>query len=71
MLNIILCGYNGAMGKHLIEQIEASAELNISGGVDRTFNPSFNFPQFSDFDLQKLSGDVIIDFSHHSGMTIN
>lgn len=66
MLNIILCGYNGAMGKHLIEQIEASAELKISGGVDRTFNPSFSFPQFTDFDLQNLSGDVIIDFSHHS-----
>lgn len=66
MLNIILCGYNGAMGKHLVEQIEAATELTISGGVDRTFNPNYSFPQFTDFDQTALTGDVIIDFSHHS-----
>lgn len=66
MLNIILCGYNGAMGKHLIEQIEASTELQISGGVDRTANPNYSFPQFDHFDQAQLKGDVIIDFSHHS-----
>lgn len=65
MINVILCGYNGAMGKHLIEQIESSEHLQISGGVDRTFNPNYTFPQFDHFD-QQLKGDVIIDFSHHS-----
>lgn len=66
MLNIILCGYNGAMGKHLIEQINANPALCISGGVDRTPSASYDFPQFQSFNSEALRGDVIIDFSHHS-----
>lgn len=72
MINIILCGYNGAMGKHLIEQIEANANLSVSAGIDRTKNANYNFPQFKNFrELQGAmddmpSGDVIIDFSHHT-----
>lgn len=66
MINIILCGFNGAMGKYLIEQIEANPFMQISAGVDRTPNPQYAFPQFQDFEDEALSGNVIVDFSHHS-----
>lgn len=66
MIKIILCGFNGAMGKHLIEQIEANPNLEISAGIDRTHNPAYTFPQFPDFSADEISGDVLIDFSHHS-----
>lgn len=66
MIKVILCGYNGAMGKHLIEQIEASPQLEICAGVDRTFNDRLTFPQFESFERLNVLGDVIVDFSHHS-----
>lgn len=66
MTKIILCGYNGAMGKHLIEQIEAHPELEISAGVDRNLNPAYSFKQFTSFSEDGITGDVIVDFSHHS-----
>lgn len=66
MTKIILCGYNGAMGKHLIEQIEAHPQMEISAGIDRTFNPAYSFKQFTGFTEEGIAGDVIVDFSHHS-----
>lgn len=66
MINIILCGYNGAMGKHLIEQINANPNLQISAGVDRTYQEGLNFPQYTDFSNEAIEGDVVVDFSHHS-----
>lgn len=66
MIKIILCGYNGAMGKHLIEQIEANPQMEISAGVDRNLNPSYAFKQYTNFLDDEITGDVIVDFSHHS-----
>lgn len=66
MINVILCGYNGAMGHHLIEQISASEHLQIACGIDRTPNPNYAFPQFQSFEAEGVMGDVIVDFSHHS-----
>lgn len=66
MIKIILCGYNGAMGKHLIEQIEAHPALEISAGVDRNLSSNYAFKQFTSFSEEGIDGDVIVDFSHHS-----
>lgn len=66
MIKIILCGFNGAMGKHLIEQIEANPNMEISAGIDRGTNSAYAFKQYPDFLADDLQGDVIIDFSHHS-----
>lgn len=66
MIKIILCGYNGAMGKHLIEQIEAHPQMEISAGIDRHQNSSYTFNQYTSFADAGISGDVIVDFSHHS-----
>ncbi len=66
MIKIILCGYNGAMGKHLIEQIEANPRMEISAGVDRNLNSNYAFKQYTSFSDDEITGDVIVDFSHHS-----
>lgn len=66
MINIILTGCNGAMGKNLVELIEANPDLNVSAGVDRTFNDAYKFKQYTDFNSDDITGDVIIDFSHYT-----
>lgn len=66
MLNIILSGFNGAMGKNLIEIIEENENLNISCGVDRSSNSRYLFDQFVSFEDDGIKGDVIIDFSHYT-----
>lgn len=65
MLNIILSGYNGQMGKVLKGLIEESDDLNICFGVDRSATEE-KFDTFNDFSKAPITGDVIIDFSHHS-----
>lgn len=66
MIKIILCGYNGAMGKHLVEQITSSQHLEIACGIDRHNNSLYTFTQFNSFEECTIDGDVIVDFSHHT-----
>lgn len=66
MLNIVLSGFNGAMGKNLIEIIEASESMQVSSGVDRASNKAYSFDQFENFESDGIKGDVIIDFSHYT-----
>lgn len=66
MIDIILAGTSGAMGKHLIEQIGLNPELKISAGIDRNLVSGCPFPQHIQFDPTSIFGDVIIDFSHPS-----
>lgn len=66
MINVILSGYHGAMGKHLIEQIEASPDLQISAGIDRSPLGNPGFSEYASFEQEGILGDVIVDFSHHS-----
>lgn len=63
MLNIILTGSGGAMGKCLVELISEASDLAISAGVDRTTHEQYDFPQFTSFS-DEVKGDVIVDFSH-------
>lgn len=66
MINIILSGFNGAMGKNLVEIISSSEGMQVSSGVDKSSNQSLDFPQFENFNCEGIVGDVIIDFSHFS-----
>jgi len=65
MLNIILTGSGGAMGKFLVDLIDEASYMQVSAGIDRTIHNQYNFPQFTEFS-DDVSGDVIIDFSHFS-----
>ena len=66
MIQVILTGTSGAMGKHLIEQIQMSDHMTISAGIDRQLVSDCPFPQYVCFDKASVTGDVIIDFSHPS-----
>lgn len=66
MIQVILTGTSGAMGKHLIEQIQLSDHMTISAGIDRQLLADCPFPQHICFDAATVSGDVIVDFSHPS-----
>lgn len=65
MLNIILTGSGGAMGKNLVELISEAPDMQVSAGIDRTIHDNYNFPQFTEFS-DEVKGDVIVDFSHFS-----
>ncbi len=65
MVNIILTGSGGAMGKTLVELIGEAPDLQISAGVDRTVHPQYDFPQYTSF-TEEVKGDVIVDFSHYT-----
>ena len=71
-MKIMLTGYNGRMGKAIIEaayDAQNSKDIEIAVGVD--INPApinFSFPVFykpSDYTGEL---DVIVDFSHHSAI---
>ena len=68
-INIMLTGYNGRMGRAIIEATEKSDLFSVIVGID--INPApinLAFPVFlqpSDF-TGKV--DVIIDFTHHSAI---
>lgn len=67
MLNIILTGTGGAMGKVLVELIGDAQDMQISAGIDRTVHDNYDFKQFTAFN-DEVQGDVIIDFSHFSAV---
>ena len=60
-MRAIICGANGAMGKLirdiLGEEVIGLVSIDGENNVPKTFG-----------ELGKLSGDVIIDFSHHSAV---
>lgn len=68
MIKVIITGCNGAMGKNLVELIDAEAEMVVVAGVDRTNNALYDFPQFETFEDIDVEADLIIDFSHFSLM---
>ena len=47
MIKVLMCGYNGQMGK-VIDQIVAGEEgMEIAAGVDLVTNPGVSFPTFT------------------------
>lgn len=63
MLNILLSGSNGKMGKKIQELCKDDEELKIAAGYDKLYDPSCPFPQYTDLKNVKDKVDVIIDFS--------
>lgn len=63
MINAILCGSGGKMGKFVYNSAVKDGNINIVAGVDRVNNGE-NFPVFSDFSKINVKTDVIIDFSN-------
>jgi 4-hydroxy-tetrahydrodipicolinate reductase len=63
MINVILNGYNGKMGRAITEIITQFPLLKIVAGIDKYPSQGQNFPVFSSIDQCDIAADVILDFS--------
>ncbi len=71
MINVILCGCGGRMGRAVTESINNSEKFRIVAGVDinaATLGATCNFPVYQSVSDFPGKADVIIDFSHHSAL---
>lgn len=69
MVNILINGANGRMGKKVREICSSSPEVQAVCGIDLTENLTDNsFPIYSSFDKVKEAVDVVIDFSSPSSL---
>jgi len=67
VINIILNGANGKMGRTISEIVKGTDDLKIIAGVDK--NPgSAEFPIFDNIFKITDRADVILDFSHPSAL---
>lgn len=68
---IIVCGVLGRMGRSVCEMIKADDRCEISCGIDINADEStaLDFPVYNSILDSNVSGDVIIDFSHHTSIT--
>lgn len=68
VLDILLCGCNGRMGRAVAQQVAASDKIRIVAGIDIMATQNDSFPVFSSFSDFKGKADVIIDFSNPKGL---
>ena len=67
MIDVLVCGIGGKMGKTVCEVISADGEARVACGVDICAQ-DLNIPVYSSFNNVKESVDVIIDFSSPSAL---
>lgn len=67
MINAILCGCSGKMGK-VIYNISEDYDINIAAGVDLNTDKYADFPIYRSINQIEEAADVIIDFSHPSAL---
>lgn len=63
MIRILLCGYNGAMGETIMQNLPR--DMKIVSGISKDVDQR-DFETVSSFDQVKEAFDVIVDFSHVS-----
>lgn len=75
MINIILCGCWGRMGKAVTESVEKTAASGSTARIVAGINiatpdaaPTCSFPTYESIFEFPGEADVIIDFSHHSAL---
>lgn len=68
MVNVIMHGCNGKMGRVISEIIEKDENMQIVAGVDAYTEPKNPYPVFDSIDKCDVSADVIIDFSTASAV---
>lgn len=69
MLDILLSGCGGKMGRAISRCAADRDDCRVVAGIDRTGEGGGDFPVFASPALCQVAGDVIVDFSHPS-MTI-
>ncbi|MBQ7400184.1 MAG: 4-hydroxy-tetrahydrodipicolinate reductase [Clostridia bacterium] len=66
MVNIIVSGINGRMGRAIEAMCKNSDKYTIVAGVDVNLGIPHEFPTVSDINELSCKADALIDFSHHS-----
>ena len=70
MINIIVSGINGRMGRAIEEMCKNSDKYTIVAGVDVNLGVPHEFPTVSDVNELDCHADALIDFSHHSAAKV-
>ena len=68
MINIILSGCNGKMGKFISSVVSDRDDCRIVAGIDINTQANDGFPVYAEPDGYNGEADVIIDFSHPSSL---
>jgi len=68
MINILLNGCNGKMGKVISNIVKDDENARIICGIDINTDVCFDYPVYSSPDEITQKADVIIDFSHPSAL---
>ncbi len=63
MINVLVCGIGGNMGKNIVSLLQGDSEAQIVCGVDIKAGESQNTPIYARFNDVKEKVDVVIDFS--------
>ena len=66
MVNIVVSGINGRMGRAIEAMCKNSDKYTIVAGVDVNLGIPHEFPTVSDINELSCKADALIDFSHHS-----
>lgn len=69
MINIILYGCGGKMGRTVAQLVQEKPDCQIVAGVDVNVCESTDFPVYHEIKSVEESADVIIDFSHPSSLS--
>lgn len=69
MINAIMHGCNGAMGRVVCNHIHQESEIDIVAGIDLTLDSSATFPIFANINSCDMPANVIIDFSTASAVS--
>ncbi len=69
MINVIISGCNGRMGRVVEEICNTDPDVNVVAGFDILGSTEHDFPVFTFSDMFDGSADVVIDFSHPSTLS--
>lgn len=68
MVDIVICGANGKMGRTVYNCINERNDCKVIAGIDLNTEVYADFPIYKSFDEMTVKPDVIIDFSHPSSL---
>ena len=68
MINIILSGCNGYMGRVVTSIVDDDSSVNIVAGIDINTQKTSNYPVYTTPESITENADVIIDFSNPSAL---
>ena len=69
MINVMLSGCNGKMGRVLSSLLANDSEANVICGFDINTDASQGYPVYDNLDMVTEKVDVVIDFSHPNSLS--